>query len=67
MSDLFFGNGIALGPENTNLLTTETRRSRILKYHLSVPQEGKSEIFIDALPAMPDNLFLPHKTPFGFA
>jgi sugar lactone lactonase YvrE len=57
LDSLFFSNGVALGPNDEYLLVAETGRARILKYHLSGPKQGQTEIFINELPAMPDNLF----------
>jgi len=57
MDSLFFSNGVALGPGDEYLLVAETGRARILKHFLSGPKQGQTEVFIDALPAMPDNLY----------
>lgn len=57
MDSLFFSNGVALGPGDEYLLVAETGRARILRHFLSGPKQGQTEVFIDALPAMPDNLY----------
>lgn len=57
MDNIFFSNGVALGPNDDYLLVAETGRARILKYHLTGILKGQTEVFIDALPAMPDNLY----------
>lgn len=64
MDGLFFSNGVALGPNDTYFLVAETGRARILKYHLSGPAQGQTEVFIDALPAMPDNIFFDEQGTF---
>jgi sugar lactone lactonase YvrE len=56
MTDLFFANGVALGPDDAYLLVAETGKSRILKYYLTGPEKGLTTIFANNLPAMPDNL-----------
>jgi sugar lactone lactonase YvrE len=56
MSNLFFANGVALGPDDEYLLVAETGKSRILKYHLRGRLAGETTIFANNLPAMPDNL-----------
>ncbi|KAL3286811.1 hypothetical protein HHI36_001303 [Cryptolaemus montrouzieri] len=38
------------------LLVAETSRNRILRYHLKGPKAGASDIFLDGLPGMPDNI-----------
>jgi len=56
MSNLFFANGITLGPNDEYLLVAETGKARILKFQLTGPNRGESTIFANNLPAMPDNL-----------
>lgn len=56
MSNLFFANGVTLGPNDEYLLVAETGKSRILKYHLNGPKTGQTTVFANNLPAMPDNL-----------
>lgn len=56
ISDLFFANGVALGPDDAFLLIAETGKARILKHYLKGPEKGLTTIFANNLPAMPDNL-----------
>ncbi|GLG97334.1 hypothetical protein R5R35_002460 [Gryllus longicercus] len=56
MYNMHFPNGLALSPKEDYLLMSETVRSRIHKYYLKGPKAGTSEIFIDGLPGLPDNL-----------
>ncbi|WP_371193696.1 SMP-30/gluconolactonase/LRE family protein [Glaciecola sp. SC05] len=56
MSNLFFANGITLGPNDEYLLVAETGKSRILKFQLSGTNKGQTKVFANNLPAMPDNL-----------
>lgn len=57
LDGLFFSNGIVLGPNDDYLIVAETGRSRLLKYYLNGDRAGQYEVFLDALPAMPDNLY----------
>ncbi|MGB3724641.1 MAG: SMP-30/gluconolactonase/LRE family protein [Glaciecola sp.] len=57
VSDLFFSNGVALNSTEEFLLIAETGRSRILQYFLSGEHLGQTKVFIDSLPAMPDNIY----------
>lgn len=56
LKDLYFANGVALSAHEDFVLVNETYRYRITRYWLQGPKEGKSEIFIDNLPGLPDNL-----------
>ncbi len=56
MDDLFFANGVALGPQDQYVLVNETGTSRIHRLWLQGTKQGQRDIFIDQLPAMPDNL-----------
>ncbi|KAL3286810.1 hypothetical protein HHI36_001303 [Cryptolaemus montrouzieri] len=53
---LHFGNGVILSESEDFLLVAETSRNRILRYHLKGPKAGASDIFLDGLPGMPDNI-----------
>jgi len=56
LNDLFFANGVALSPDNTYLLITETFIYRVKKYWLKGEKKGTTEIIIDNLPGLPDNI-----------
>ncbi|XP_041469519.1 adipocyte plasma membrane-associated protein-like [Lytechinus variegatus] len=56
LDELHFPNGLQLSPKEDFLLIAETSRYRILKYHLTGPMTGSTEVFIDNLPGMPDNI-----------
>uniref|UniRef100_A0A2S2PC81 Adipocyte plasma membrane-associated protein n=1 Tax=Schizaphis graminum TaxID=13262 RepID=A0A2S2PC81_SCHGA len=56
MKDLQFANGVELSNDESFILVAETVQYRVLKYYLKGPKAGKSEIFIDGLPGMPDNI-----------
>jgi hypothetical protein len=57
VTGLFFANGVALSAQEDFLLINETGKARILQYWLSGDKAGSQEIFIDGLPAMPDNIY----------
>ncbi|EZA51944.1 adipocyte plasma membrane-associated protein [Ooceraea biroi] len=56
MENLAFANGVKLSDDESFVLVAESLLTRIMKYHLKGPKAGQKEIFIDALPGMPDNL-----------
>jgi hypothetical protein len=56
MEALRFANGVALGPDDAFVLVNETIAARILRLWLKGPKAGVTEIFINGLPAYPDNL-----------
>lgn len=53
---LSFANGVTLGPDESWLLVAETAEYRISRLHLRGPEAGTVEVFVENLPAMPDNL-----------
>ena len=56
LEDLYFANGVALSADETFVLVNETYRYRITRYWLKGEKAGTSDIFIDNLPGLPDNL-----------
>ncbi len=64
IDNLFFGNGIALSPNDAFLLVNETGRSRVLKHILTGENAGTTNVFIDKLPAMPDNIYFDENETF---
>jgi len=56
MTDLFFANGVALGPDDEFVLVNETGRGRINRLWLKGKKTGQKELFISSLPGTPDNL-----------
>ncbi|XP_054763494.2 adipocyte plasma membrane-associated protein-like [Lytechinus pictus] len=53
---LYSPNGIQLSPQKDFLLIAESTRYRITKYYVKGPKKGKTEIFANNLPGMPDNI-----------
>jgi sugar lactone lactonase YvrE len=56
MRDLFFANGVTLGPEDAYVLVNETGMGRVHRLWLKGPQAGQRDIFVDQLPGTPDNI-----------
>ena len=56
VSDINFANGIALDPSEDFLLYCETGRVRVHKLYLRGQRAGTSEVLVDNLPGMPDNI-----------
>jgi len=56
IDDLDFANGIALSDDESFLLVAETGAYRILKHWLRGPDAGSTEVLIDNLPGLPDNI-----------
>ena len=56
LEGLFFANGVALGPDETYVLVNETVTGRVHRLWLKGERAGDSEIFIDQIPAMVDNI-----------
>lgn len=56
LKDLYFANGVALSAHEDFVLVNETYRYRITRYWLQGPKAGTSEVFIENLPGLPDNL-----------
>jgi len=58
LEGLYFANGVQLSPEGDHLLVAETTSARIIKYYIKGEHEGKSEVFAQNLPGLPDNIRL---------
>lgn len=56
LDGLNYANGIAISDDGSFLLVAETGNYRVLKYWLTGPQQGTSEVLLDNLPGFPDNL-----------
>jgi sugar lactone lactonase YvrE len=56
MDGLFYANGVALAEDNSYVLVVETIGLRVMKYYLTGPFKGGSEIWIDNLPGFPDGI-----------
>ncbi|XP_054790238.1 protein STRICTOSIDINE SYNTHASE-LIKE 4-like [Prosopis cineraria] len=58
LDNLSFANGVALSKDEDYLLVCETWKYRCLRHWLKGEKKGKTETFIDNLPAAPDNILL---------
>ncbi|XP_047033397.1 protein STRICTOSIDINE SYNTHASE-LIKE 7 [Helicoverpa zea] len=56
VDNLWFANGVALSPDNDFLVVAESSNTKLTKYYLNGPKKGKSEVFVDGLPGVPDNV-----------
>lgn len=56
LDNLWFANGVALSPDETFVIAAETHATRIQRFWLVGPKKGKSEMFFEGLPGIPDNI-----------
>ncbi|MFL5261333.1 MAG: SMP-30/gluconolactonase/LRE family protein [Anaeromyxobacteraceae bacterium] len=56
LSGLQFANGVAVAGDGAYVLVNETGAYRITRYWLTGPRRGRSDVFLDDLPGLPDNL-----------
>jgi len=56
LDDLYFANGVAVSPDESFVLVNETGTYRVRRYWLKGEKKGRSDIFIDNLPAFPDGI-----------
>uniref|UniRef100_A0A0A9Y2G8 Adipocyte plasma membrane-associated protein n=3 Tax=Lygus hesperus TaxID=30085 RepID=A0A0A9Y2G8_LYGHE len=56
MNGIHFANGVHLSTDESYVLVAETQRARVLRYWLKGKKAGKSEVFVDKLPGLPDNI-----------
>jgi len=56
LDNLYFANGVALGPKEEYVLISETFGLVINKYRIKGAKKGQKEILVDALPGFPDNI-----------
>jgi len=56
VKNIHFANGLEMSDDESFLIISETGRYRVLKYYLKGPNAGNTEVFVDGLPGMPDNV-----------
>jgi sugar lactone lactonase YvrE len=56
LENLYFANGVALGPNEAYVLVNETMAFRVSRLWLKGPRTGEYDYFVDELPGFPDNL-----------
>ncbi|KAI5074536.1 hypothetical protein GOP47_0010497 [Adiantum capillus-veneris] len=67
MDHLYFANGVVLSSNEDFLVVCETVMARCQRYWLKGEKKGRFEIFIDRLPAYPDNIKSDGKGQFWIA
>ncbi len=56
LEDLYAANGVTLGPDESFVLIDEMAAYRVTRYWLTGPKQGQTDIFIENLPGLPDNI-----------
>ena len=56
LSDLYFANGVAVAPDQSFVLISETGSYSVRRHWLSGLKRGRSDVFIDNLPGFPDGI-----------
>jgi adipocyte plasma membrane-associated protein len=56
LDKLWFGNGVAISPDEDFVVVAESFASRLMRVWLTGPRKGSAEVFFDGLPGAPDNL-----------
>lgn len=56
LGDLYFANGVALGPDDAYVLVNELGSYRVRRVWLTGDKKGQSDTFADNLPGFPDNI-----------
>lgn len=56
LDNLNYANGVALSPDDSYVLVSETGHYRVLKHWLAGSRRGTTEVLIENLPGFPDNL-----------
>ena len=67
LGELYLANGVALGPNESFVLVTETLAYRVTRYWLSGSRQGQREVFVDNLPGFPDNISFNGRDTFWLA
>lgn len=53
---LAFANGVALPPDESYVAVAETGAYRVTRYRLAGPEAGTTDVLLDNLPGIPDNM-----------
>jgi sugar lactone lactonase YvrE len=65
--DLRFANGVALSPDESFVLVNETGKYRVMRFWLAGEKKGQTDVFIENLPGLPDNISCNGKDTFWLA
>ena len=60
LDGLTFANGVAISHDQEYVLVNETGGYRVIRYWISGPKMGQSDVFIHSLPSFPDNISTGH-------
>lgn len=58
LTELKFGNGLVLAPDESHLIFAETAGYRIRRYWLTGPRAGRTDVLVENLAGFPDNMSL---------
>lgn len=67
LDELYFPNGIAVGPNGTYLVFNETSMYRVQRHWLVGDRAGQTDVFIENLPGFPDNISFDGEDTFWIA
>ncbi|XP_057964633.1 protein STRICTOSIDINE SYNTHASE-LIKE 6-like [Malania oleifera] len=56
LRDLYFGNGVAVSPDQNSVVFCETVVRRCRKYHIKGERKGWVDSFVENIPGIPDNV-----------
>lgn len=56
LDNLNYANGVALGPDDSFVLVSETGHYRVIRHWLTGPRRGTTDVLLENLPGFPDNL-----------
>jgi hypothetical protein len=56
LDGLTFANGVAISHDQKYVLVNETGEYQVIRYWISGPKKGQSDVFIHSLPSFPDNI-----------
>jgi len=56
LKGLHFANGVQLSQNEDFVIVAESCQSRLVRYYLKGNKKGQSDLFIDGLPGLPDNI-----------
>ena len=56
LGDLYFANGVALGPDDASVVVTELSAYRARRVWLAGPRRGEVDTLVEDLPGFPDNI-----------
>ncbi|XP_071706364.1 protein STRICTOSIDINE SYNTHASE-LIKE 6-like [Rutidosis leptorrhynchoides] len=54
--DLYYANGVEMSPDQEFIIYCETPMMRCMRYYIQGEKEGSTDVFIDRLVGMPDNI-----------